>query len=324
MGGFFFWVPLLVLPLGYLLDRLVGDPRYLPHPIRWMGLAINFFEPLFRGLIKNEKLAGGLFAVSLICGCWIVCSGLLLILNSIHPLMALAVEVIMIFYALAAKSLVEAAQSIFTLLRAGKVDQAREEVAMIVGRDVQSYQAADISRATVETVAENFVDGILSPLFYAALGGGPLALTYKMINTLDSMVGYKNERYLYFGRAAARIDDVANYIPARLSVLCIAAATELLALKTGRSVLATARAEGTHHSSPNAGYPEAAFAGALQVRLNGPNYYGGQLVEKPYIGTAFAPPQVHHISQACRLATRASELGVAVCFGVLAVRFVCF
>lgn len=324
MGGFFFWVPLLVLPLGYLLDRLVGDPRYLPHPIRWMGLAINFFEPLFRGLIKNEKLAGGLFAASLICGCWIVCSGLLLILTCIHPVLALAVEAIMIFYALAAKSLVEAAQSIFTLLRAGKLDQAREEVAMIVGRDVQSYQADDISRATVETVAENFVDGILSPLFYAALGGGPLALTYKMINTLDSMVGYKNERYLYFGRAAARIDDVANYIPARLSVLCIAAATELLALKTGRSVLATARAEGTHHSSPNAGYPEAAFAGALQVRLNGPNYYGGQLVEKPYIGIAFAPPQVHHISQACRLATRASELGVAVCFGVLAVRFVCF
>ncbi|PID72735.1 MAG: cobalamin biosynthesis protein CobD [Desulfobulbus propionicus] len=317
------WLYLLVLPLGYGLDRLVGDPRWLPHPIRWMGQAIVFFEPFFRRLIKDEKLAGLLFAVSLISCCWLICAGTLVVAGRIHPVFALAFEAVMIFYALATRSLVEAARSIFDLLGAGNVDQAREEVAMIVGRDVQSYQADDISRATVETVAENFVDGIFSPLFFIALGGGPLALTYKMVNTLDSMVGYKNQRYLYFGRAAARIDDVANFIPARLSVLCIAGAARLLKM-THTLALATAKAEGTHHSSPNAGFPEAAFAGALQVRLNGPNYYGGQLVEKPYIGVHFEPPQAAHINQACKLTTRASEIGAVACFLVIVLRSILF
>jgi adenosylcobinamide-phosphate synthase len=175
---------------------------------------------------------------------------------------------------------------------------------------VAHYQAADIARATVETVAENFVDGVLSPLCFAAVGGAPLAVAYKMINTLDSMVGYKNTRYIRFGTVAARIDDVANYLPARLSVLLIAAAARLLdGAGAQRRAWHTARTEGGRHASPNAGYPEAAFAGALAVRLNGPNYYHGRLVNKPYIGVGFGLVAMACIPKACQLMLVAAMLG---------------
>jgi adenosylcobinamide-phosphate synthase len=183
---------------------------------------------------------------------------------------------------------------------------------MIVGRDVERYGADDIARATVETVAENVVDGVLSPLFFAAIGGAPLALAYKMVNTLDSMVGYKNPRYLLFGRAAARIDDAANFLPARLSVGLIALACRLVAGASSRRALATGWREGANHASPNAGYPEAAFAGALGVRLNGPNSYHGVLVEKPYIGVGLGSVTLGHIRQACRLMTWTSLAGCLV------------
>ena len=180
---------------------------------------------------------------------------------------------------------------------------------MIVGRDVERYQAGDIARATVETVAENVVDGVLAPLFFAAIGGAPLAVAYKIVNTLDSMVGYKNPRYLLFGWAAAKIDDVANFIPARLAALLIGLAAWLTSGLNARRALATAWREGASHASPNAGYPEAAFAGALGVCLNGPNYYHGILVDKPYIGASLGAVKIADIPLACRLMTRAALFG---------------
>ncbi|WP_028586041.1 adenosylcobinamide-phosphate synthase CbiB [Desulfogranum mediterraneum] len=303
------WSLLLVLPAAFLLDSVVGDPRGLPHPIRWMGKAIESAEPPCRALVRNPRQAGLLFALLLIGGTWLLSSLLLGLVSALHPLAGFVLEVIMLFYCLSARSLAQAAREIYQLLIAGEVDRARQAVAMIVGRDVGSYGGDDIARATVETVAENFVDGVLSPLFFAALGGGPLALCYKMVNTLDSMVGYKNERYLDFGRAAARIDDLANFLPARGAVAVISLAAQLSPLKSGRLAWETGRLEGSQHASPNAGYPEAAFAGALGVRLNGPNYYGGKLVDKPFIGKLFAPPKVVHIDRACSLMMRASALG---------------
>jgi adenosylcobinamide-phosphate synthase len=281
-----------------------------------MGNAITSCEPFFRNLFKNEKIAGTLFALILISGCWLLCFLLLMAMQWIHPAVGFVTEVVMVFYCFSSKSLAQAGLDIHKLLASGQVDQARNAVAMIVGRDVQSYQADDIARATVETVAENFVDGFLSPLLFAVIGGGPLALTYKMVNTLDSMVGYKNERYLYFGRAAARIDDVANFIPARLSIYVIGLAAQFSVLKSGCRALAVARKEGRNHSSPNAGHPEAAFAGAMGIRLNGPNYYGGRLVEKPFIGMRFDPPGVEHIKIACRLMLRSSEIGCLLAWGL--------
>jgi len=302
-------LPWLTIPAAFALDAFVGDPRWLPHPVRWMGRAIEAAEPRFRRLIKNEGLAGLGFALSLILGCWGLAALVIGLAWRLHGLAGFAVETVLLFYCLSARSLAQAATEIHGSLIAGEVDRARSQVAMIVGRDVTRYQADDIARATVETVAENVVDGVLSPLFFAALGGAPLALAYKMVNTLDSMVGYKNPRYLLFGRAAARIDDGANFLPARLSVLLIGLAARLTRGLAARRSLTTAWHEGANHASPNAGYPEAAFAGALGVRLNGPNVYHGVLVEKPFIGEAFGPVVVAHLPLACRLMTRTALLG---------------
>ena len=294
-------LPWLTLPAAFFLDALIGDPPSLPHPIRWMGRAIEQSEPFWRRTVASERLAGLLFAASLILGCWLVALLVTGLAWKVHSLLGFVVETVLLFYCLSAKSLRQAALEIDRLLAAGEVDRARAQVRMIVGRDVDRYEADDIARATVETVAENVVDGVLSPLFFAALGGAPLALAYKMVNTLDSMVGYKNPRYLLFGRAAARIDDVANFLPARLAVPLIALAAHRVEGASPALALQTARREGKNHSSPNAGYPEAAFAGALGVRLNGPNVYHGVLVDKPYLGAAFGPVTRAHIARACRL-----------------------
>ncbi len=320
----FFLLPILVLVAGFVLDRLVGDPRWLPHPIRWMGKAIEVCEPLFRKMFKGEKTAGLFFSITLILGCWLFCVIILKIGFAIHSGVAVVLEILMIFYSLSSRSLAQAAQEIYESLNKGDVDLARNQVAMIVGRDVGSYQEDDIARATVETVAENFVDGVLSPLFFAALGGGPLALAYKMVNTLDSMVGYKNERYLHFGRAAAKIDDGVNFVPARLSVFIIAAAARMLPGKKAAKAMETGLKEGKNHASPNAGFPEAAFAGALEVKLNGPNYYGGQLVEKPFIGVEYTPPKVEHIHLACKLLFNASAVGALGSLVLLFLRVIVF
>lgn len=300
------------LPCAFLLDGLLGDPPRWPHPIRLMGAAIVRAEPWFRRLAV-PVLAGVFFAVALIGLTF--CTGLALSRLGwwLHPLVGFGVETVLLFYCLSARSLRDAAMEIHALLARNEVDAARGAVAMIVGRDVHHYGGDDIARATVETVAENAVDGVLAPLFFAALGGAPLALAYKMVNTLDSMVGYKNERYLLFGRVAARIDDLANWLPARLSVAIISLAAALTPKASAGQVWETARREGRQHASPNAGYAEAAFAGALGLRLNGPNYYGGVLVEKPWIGAQFRAVQVADIIRTCHLMLAASALGALLC-----------
>lgn len=288
------------LPLAFLLDAILGDPRTLPHPVRWMGWIITHTEPFFRR-ISNELLAGGCFAISLIFGCWLISFCVLRLAWGMHPVIGCLLETVLLFYCLSARSLGSAAMEIYTLLQQGKTDAARAAVAMIVGRDVSQYEEGDIARATVETVAENLVDGVISPLFFAFIGGAPLALAYKMTNTLDSMVGYKNKRYLYFGRSAARIDDIANWLPARVSPFFITLAALLLPSASARQAWQTAWQEGRKHSSPNSGYPEAAFAGALALRLGGPNIYHGALVEKPYIGAEFGLTKIMHIRLAVAL-----------------------
>lgn len=302
-------LPWLTIPAAFALDAALGDPRRLPHPVRWMGWTIGRAEPLFRRWLANERLSGLLFALSLIVGWWGVAALVTGLGWRLHGAVGFAVETVLLFYCLSARSLGQAAMEIHRSLSAGEVDLARSQVAMIVGRDVERYQADDIARATVETVAENVVDGVLAPLFFAAIGGAPLAVAYKMVNTLDSMVGYKNPRYLLFGRAAARIDDGVNFVPARLSPLLIGLAAWLTPGLAARRALTTAWREGAHHASPNAGYPEAAFAGALGVCLNGPNYYHGVLVDKPHIGVGLGTVGMAHIPLACRLMTRTALLG---------------
>jgi len=299
----------LVIPAAVALDLLLGDPQGWPHPVRWMGRAIEWMEPISRKRWRNEYFAGTVFAVGLILAAWLAAVAVVQVLTGFHPVLGALAEVTMIYYSLSVRSLRDAALEIHGLLKRGETETARTKLSFIVGRDVERYQDQDIARATVETVAENVVDGVLSPLFFVAIGGAPLGMAYKMVNTLDSMVGYRNERYLRFGRGAARIDDAANYIPSRLSVLVICAAAGWLDPRRSRRAFRTALLEGCRHSSPNAGYPEAAFSGALGIRLGGPNYYHGHLVAKPYIGRRFGPAAANHIINACQLMLIASLIG---------------
>jgi len=304
-----------VILSAFILDFILGDPKKLPHPVIYMGKAIDFFESRFRKHFKSLLISGFFFAAFLILSTWLIAFIMIKLSMSIHPVLGNIVQVILLFFCFSSTSLEKAAISVFSALEENDIKKARKKVSMIVGRQTQTLDQNAITRASVETVAENFVDGFLSPLFFAMIGGVPLALAYKMINTLDSMVGYKNEPYILFGRASARIDDAANFIPARLSVLIIALGAALLSFKRGILSLRTGFSQGSFHKSPNAGYPEAAFAGALKIRLGGPNVYHGVLVEKPYIGKEFKDPQKGKIKQACDLMMLSSFLAMLIaCF----------
>jgi adenosylcobinamide-phosphate synthase len=311
-----------ILPAAFALDILLGDPRFLPHPVRWMGMAIERLELLLRRIRMDLTFSGALFAAVLILGTWLLAFLVLATAYRVHPLFKVVLEVILIYYCISARSLDNAAMEVKQCLGQKNVQAARKKVAMIVGRDINNYNEAGLARATVETVAENLVDGVTAPLFYAAIGGAPLALAYKMTNTLDSMVGYKNQTYQQFGKASAIFDDLLNYIPARLTVPVIALAAQILS-GCGERSLKTAVCEGANHASPNAGYAEAAFAGTLAVKLNGPNYYHGQLVDKPYIGVRFGKTLPGHIKKACDLMLLSSVLWLILMVGGGVVMMLC-
>ncbi len=303
-----FWY---TLAAAFALDLAMGDPERLPHPIRWMGWAIGRGEPFFRRLTWPPVWSGALFAVSLIVGTFLLTAGILLIARIVHPVMGALVEIGVLFYCISLRSLARAAEEVYRALREKGLVAGRAAVAMIVGRETAELDEPEVARAAVETVAENLVDGFFSPLFFAALGGAPLALAFKMTNTLDSMVGYKNDTYRDFGKAAARIDDVANYIPARVAVFFIAAAANLVA-RRGRETLRVGFRDGRKHTSPNAGFPEAAFAGALAIRLGGAGTYHGRRVEKPGLGAEYGPATAEDIPRACELMLAAGLLWMPV------------
>ena len=309
------WV---VLPAAFALDLYLGDPRLLPHPVRWMGKSIESLEAPFRRLPLTVTLSGAVFTATLVFGIWGLTALLLFVAQTFQPMVKISIEIILIYYCLSARSLQDAAMEVSRCLQQERLADAKSKVALIVGRDVNNYRADGVARAAVETVAENLVDGVIAPIFFAAIGGAPMAMAYKMVNTLDSMIGYKNETYAHFGKTAARLDDILNYVPARLSIPIIALASELLAGK-GTRAFKTAVREGRNHSSPNAGLPEAAFAGALAVKLNGPNTYNGKLVDKPYIGVRFGQTKIEHIKRSCDIMMLSSILWLGIVWGIKAV-----
>ncbi len=305
-----------VIPAAFVLDLILGDPLWLFHPIRWMGNGILYFEPLFRRLIKKPLVSGGLFSIFLISITFLIALACVKCAYLLSEPLGILLEIVLVYYCISAKSLMQAAMAVDRALKEKGLPAGREKLSWIVGREVKDLTEQGVIRGAVETVGENLVDGVISPLFFAAIGGAPLAMAYKMVNTLDSMVGYKNDKYLYFGRIAARIDDVANYIPARLSVPVIALASKILS-GNGKVSLFTGITEGRNHSSPNAGFSEAAFAGAMGVRLGGPNYYHGKRVEKPYIGTRFGDVGKGDIDKACRLMLLSSLVWMLILWGGL-------
>ncbi|HEX3032951.1 MAG TPA: adenosylcobinamide-phosphate synthase CbiB [Bacillota bacterium] len=271
---------------AYLLDLMVGDPPAIPHPVVMIGKTIDWLEKWLRSKVApgvGLLFAGGLLTVITVGTAYTVTWLAVMLLGRLAPWLGYAAGIWLISTTISTTSLYRAAKELFELLEAGNLEQARVKVGWIVGRDTQALDEGEITRATVETVAENIVDGIVAPLFYAVLGGAPLAMAYRAINTLDSMVGYRNERYQYFGRFSARLDDVANYIPARITglLLLVAAAIKGLNWKAG---LAAIRRDAPRHPSPNSGFPESAVAGSLGVQLGGLNYYGGIASHRALMG----------------------------------------
>jgi adenosylcobinamide-phosphate synthase len=274
--------PLIILT-AILLDLLLGDPRWLPHPVVGIGRMITALEKLLRRLVRSERFGGVLLLISIVGTTTILSLLLLKGAYAIHHYLEFAVAAWLSFTCLATRSLHRESKLVADRLIAGNLEEAREYLSRIVGRDTDKLEEPEIWRALVETVAENTSDGIIAPLFYLMLGGPALGLAYKAVNTLDSMVGYKNERYLRFGWASARFDDLANWLPARLTGLLMAAAAPFVGL-SGSSAIRIMLRDGGNHSSPNSGIPEAAAAGAIGVRLGGTNRYFGKPVAKPTIG----------------------------------------
>ena len=298
---------------GFVLDALFGDTAWLPHPVVYMGKAISKLEKFLRPRLpktpQGELLGGAIVAFCLPVGTFLltglVCWGA----ARLHPLLGLAVQMFWCGQALAARGLVQESTNVYKELKKPDLPGARKAVSRIVGRDTAELTAEGVTKAAVETVAENASDGVIAPLLYMLIGGAPLALTYKAINTMDSMLGYKNEKYLYFGRVPAKLDDVANYIPSRLAgLLWVAAAA--FTHNDAKGAWKIWRRDRRNHASPNSAQTESACAGALGVQLAGPAYYFGEYYAKPTIGDALRPIEPEDILRANRMMYVASSFAL--------------
>ena len=297
---------LLPLLIGWTADKLFGDPRWLPHPVVAMGKIIAWGE---KRLNKGNKrmMKGALFSIILILSSFLIIFFIIKGLDYLSPYLSILFSSVVVFFCLAGKTLIDEVRNVFVAVDSS-VEEGRKQVARIVGRDTSALSPQQIRTAALETLSENLSDGVIAPLFWFILLGVPGMFAYKMINTLDSMIGYKSDRYKQFGCWAARIDAVANYIPARLTSL-------LMIVVSGKiSLLSFVRKFGSQHASPNSGYPEAALAGILNCRFGGSNVYFGQRVEKPYIGYNDKELTSADLKVAVRVNTRTEILMVfAVC-----------
>lgn len=279
---------IVIILAAVILDWLLGDPRRIPHPVVWIGRLITALEKIIRLVVSNESFGGVLLLVLTVAASAGTAFAFLKGAYAIHTYLGHAVSITLSWTCLAARSLRRESGMVAQALTAGDIPAARTNLSYIVGRDTAHLDEPEIWRGTVETVAENTSDGVIAPLFYLILGGPVLAMAYKAVNTLDSMVGYKNERYLSLGWASARFDDLLNWLPARITGFLMVLTAPLFGL-SGSNAWRIMRRDGQNHSSPNSGIPEAAAAGALGVRLGGTNFYFGKPVEKPTIGDHLRP-----------------------------------
>ncbi len=324
----------ITLLIGWVLDLIFGDPQRLPHPIVWFGKVISAFEhSLNKG--SDRKLKGALTAIGLVLFVFAIAWMLrkilgifaLFIFDGTHeqvyqiPVLLYLFDILAIFYCLAGTTLIREVRAVFLALDRS-LDEGRQQVARIVGRDTSELSAQEVRTAALETLAENLSDGVIAPLFWFAILGTPGMLAYKMVNTLDSMIGYKTERYRDFGCWAAHIDDIANYIPARLTALLMIlfSPPKLGGVRGGLNRLKFVYKYGRCHASPNSGYPEAALAGILDCRFGGPHYYFGQIFDKPYIGTNDRPLTTDDMKKAIRVNRTAEILMVLLVVASIVIR----
>lgn len=307
---------LLALLLGWVLDLIFGDPQWLWHPVRGIGFLISKGEKLLRRLMPRREFLGGMILTLLVVSVsFLIPFALLWLAGLVHFGLQFCLEAFFCYQILATKSLRVESMRVHRYLAAGDLPNARKYLSWIVGRDTQNLEPGQIARAAVETVAENTSDGVVAPMLFLTIGGAPLGFLYKAINTLDSMIGYKNDRYLYFGRFAARLDDVANFIPAILSSWLMIAAAFLLRLDW-RNAVKIYRRDRHNHKSPNSAKTESVAAGALNLQLAGDAYYFGKLVKKPTIGDDNRPIATEDIPLMNRLMYLTSFLALAVFEGI--------
>jgi adenosylcobinamide-phosphate synthase len=304
------------LPAAFGLDLLFGDPRRLPHPVKLIGrFALSLESPL-RRRIANARMAGAAAAVLVVACAGLITWAAVHCAAFLHPAAEDAVSILLLYTTFAARDLLRHSQNVYRALKAGDIRGAREAVSMLVGRDTKDLDERGVSRAAIESVAENLIDGVTAPIFFAALGGPVAAMMYKAASTLDSTFGYKTERYLFFGWASARLDDAANYLPARLTVPFIAIAAAVSGFRPFGALRVCLR-DGGKHSSPNAGLGEAAVAGALGVQLGGLNYYGGEPEEGALMGESVRPLDRRSILSANILAFITAVLFLLACSAAL-------
>lgn len=303
----------LVLLIGWLGDRLLGDPSWLPHPVVGFGKIIAFFEWLLnRG--RWRKFKGAVVTILLVAVTFVFFWYVLRWIDARSVYAGMAVKAIFVFYCLAGTTLIREVREVFRAVERS-LEEGRRQVARIVGRDTSQLSAQEVRTAALETLAENLSDGVVAPLFWYALLGVPGMMTYKMVNTLDSMIGYKTERYRHFGCWAARIDDIANYVPSRLTAL-------MMLLVSGKiRILPFVTWFGRQNASPNSGYPEAALAGILDCRFGGPHTYFGEYFEKPYIGTKERELTTADMELSVKINRRVENLSVFVILLIRLVRF---
>lgn len=312
----------LSILIGFVLDLVLGDPKWMPHPVRLLGWTIDAMERRFRAWFpkteKGERAAGRCMAILLPLLTLIITVDFLWLCYNVTPWLYMAVQAILCWQCLAMRDLGTESDRVRIALKEGDLEKARKQVSRIVGRDTENLSAEGVNRAAVETVAENFSDGVIAPLLCMLVGGAPLAMTYKAINTMDSMVGYKNETYLNFGRAAAKLDDAANWLPSRIAAFLWMGAAALTG-NSARGAYRIWKRDRRKHASPNAGQTEAAAAGSLGIRLAGPISYFGKTVEKEYIGD----PDREIRPSDIRRSNRMMVAGTVLCLMVgLALRFV--
>ena len=312
-------VILAAMLCGFGLDLLLGDPDWMPHPVVWMGRGIERLEKSLRSRLPptpaGEFRGGVLLAAAMIAVTLAVFGSVCALAAGVHPGAAFAMQTLWCWQALAVKGLAGESRTVWKALKRDDLPAARQAVSRIVGRDTEALTADGVTKAAIETVAENFSDGVAAPMLYMLLGGAPLALAYKAVNTMDSMVGYQNERYQYFGRAAARLDDAANFLPSRIAAwFWIAAA--FLTGQDGAGAIRIWWRDARCHASPNSGQTESACAGALGVRLAGPACYFGRRADKPFIGDPRRTVEPDDILRANRMLYAASVLLLLACAAV--------
>lgn len=309
--------------LGYLLDLLLGDPYWLFHPIRLIGRLISSLEKklLLTEEPKNKKaeLRHGIYLVVMVLVLTVgVTMAILLVSYSIHPYAGVFIETIMTYQILAVKCLKVESMKVYQALKTEGIEKARQAVSMIVGRDTQVLDEEGVAKAAIETVAENTSDGVIAPMLYTAVGGPVLGFFYKAVNTMDSMVGYKNETYLYFGRAAAKLDDIVNYLPARISAYLMITAAFLGGKQFGgKAAYKIYKRDHRNHASPNSAQTESVCAGALGIQLAGDASYFGKIVKKPYIGDAIRKVEYEDIRRINKLMYLSAWLCEIICLGIM-------